>query len=64
MTENWEQDSLPVYVPTITLGVADEDLDEETIPFYLRRYTKKSPFGNVHMALRIGPLMIENGVAK
>ncbi|KKY27871.1 hypothetical protein UCDDS831_g00584 [Diplodia seriata] len=47
-----------------TFGIADEEKAEEEIPFYLRHYTKKYPFGNVHMALRVGPLTIENGVAK
>lgn len=37
----------------------DEDGD---IPFFLRSITNKYSFGNVHMALRIGPLVIENGV--
>ncbi|KAF5021924.1 hypothetical protein F66182_6027 [Fusarium sp. NRRL 66182] len=35
----------------------------EDIPIYLRSTTDKYPYGNVHMALRIGPLIIENGVA-
>jgi hypothetical protein len=38
-------------------GGADED-----VPFFLRKFANKYPFGNVHMALRIGPLIIENGV--
>lgn len=36
----------------------------ESIPIYLRSITDKYPYGNVHMALRIGPIIIENGVAK
>ncbi|KAI9158135.1 hypothetical protein HJFPF1_06125 [Paramyrothecium foliicola] len=36
----------------------------ENIPSYLRGITDSYPYGNVHMALRIGPLVIENGVAK
>jgi len=28
----------------------------------MRKFTNKYPFGNVHMALRVGPLIIENGV--
>ncbi|KAF4982823.1 hypothetical protein FZEAL_1615 [Fusarium zealandicum] len=35
----------------------------EDIPIYLRSITEKYPYGNVHMALRIGPIIIENGVA-
>lgn len=34
------------------------------IPFFMKRYVDKYPFGNVHMALRVGPLVIENGVAQ
>jgi hypothetical protein len=32
------------------------------VPFLFRSVTDKYPFGNVHMALRVGPLVIENGV--
>ncbi|KAF4999579.1 hypothetical protein FGRMN_2327 [Fusarium graminum] len=35
----------------------------EDIPSYLRSTIEKYPYGNVHMALRFGPLIIENGVA-
>lgn len=42
----------------------DEAEADEDIPFFFRRYTEKFPFGNVHMALRVGPLVIENGVAQ
>lgn len=58
------QEESEVSMPSSTYGVADYERGEEEIPFYLRHYTKKYPFGNVHMALRIGPLTIENGVAK
>ncbi|KAJ6445098.1 gliotoxin biosynthesis protein GliK [Purpureocillium lavendulum] len=34
----------------------------EDVPFYVRSITERYPYGNVHMALRFGPLMIENGV--
>lgn len=36
----------------------------QDIPVYLRSITDKYPYGNIHMALRIGPMIIENGVAK
>lgn len=36
----------------------------EEVPFYIRSVTDKYPYGNVHMALRLGPIIIENGVAK
>lgn len=36
----------------------------EDIPFFVRSIAERYPYGNVHMALRIGPLVIENGVEK
>jgi hypothetical protein len=45
-------------------AVVEEKEADEDIPFFFRKYTEKYPFGNVHMALRIGPLVIENGVAQ
>ncbi|KAI9933669.1 hypothetical protein MW887_008142 [Aspergillus wentii] len=44
--------------PAATEAKADED-----IPIFFRQFTEQYPFGNVHMALRVGPLVIENGVA-
>ena len=37
---------------------------DEDIPLFFRQFTEKYPFGNVHMALRVGPLVIENGVSQ
>jgi hypothetical protein len=34
------------------------------IPTFLRKCAEKNPFGDIHMALRIGPLIIENGVSQ
>jgi hypothetical protein len=48
-----------------TTGTAvafEEDEADEDIPFLIRQYAEKYPFGNVHMALQVGPLVIENGV--
>lgn len=39
------------------------DIADEDIPFLYRAHLDKYPFGNVHMALTIGPLVIENGVS-
>lgn len=36
----------------------------ENVPFYLNDIVADYPYGNVHMALRVGPLVIENGVNK
>lgn len=45
-------------------SVVTEPQADEDIPLLFRRYTEKYPYGNVHMALRVGPLVIENGVAQ
>ncbi|KAI0874388.1 hypothetical protein GGS24DRAFT_345776 [Hypoxylon argillaceum] len=45
-----------------SVAVAEAEADED-VPFFLRRYAENYPFGNVHMALRLGPLVLENGVA-
>ena len=46
-----------------TIEFEEAEADED-IPFFFRKYTEKYPFGNVHMALRVGPLLVENGVAQ
>ncbi len=38
---------------------ADQDKD---IPFFVKKTTDRYPFGNVHLGLMVGPLIIENGV--
>ena len=40
----------------------DEKEAEEDIPFFMRSITDRYPFGNVHIAFRAGPILIENGV--
>ncbi|KAK0616944.1 hypothetical protein B0T14DRAFT_605114 [Immersiella caudata] len=35
----------------------------EDVPFYLSDIVDEYPYGNVHMALRVGALVIENGVS-
>jgi hypothetical protein len=42
-------------------GTVDDELDGG-VPAYLRAQIKKVPFGNVHVSLMVGPLIIENGV--
>ncbi|KAF4982513.1 hypothetical protein FZEAL_1884, partial [Fusarium zealandicum] len=49
--------------PSSTSSVATEAQADQDIPLLFRQYTEKYPFGNVHMALRVGPLVIENGVS-
>ena len=45
-----------------TTETVDEKEAEEDVPFFMRRITDRYPFGNVHMAIRVGPILIENGV--
>ena len=42
--------------------VENEKLANKQIPYLGRKIANRYPFGNVHMALMFGPLMIENGV--
>lgn len=42
--------------------VEEEKLASKEIPLLYRKFTNRYPFGNVHVALMFGPLMIENGV--
>jgi hypothetical protein len=44
-------------------SLTDAEADTD-IPLFLRKFARKNPFGDVHMALRVGPLLIENGVAQ
>ncbi|KAL5356140.1 hypothetical protein BJX96DRAFT_185608 [Aspergillus floccosus] len=37
--------------------------EDEDIPLFFRQCMERNPFAEVHMALRIGPLVIENGVS-
>lgn len=51
--------------PTSTsVSVAEEAAEDGDIPLFFRKYVEKYPYGNVHMALRVGPIVIENGVAQ
>jgi uncharacterized membrane protein YgcG len=45
------------------INVLDEKEASRDIPFYIRMFTDRYPFGNVHMSLQLGPLLIENGVS-
>lgn len=45
-------------------AAGDAAATDGDIPLFFRKYAEKNPFGNVHMALRVGPLVIENGVSK
>jgi hypothetical protein len=53
----------------MAVGISPDEMPTEAetdpdIPPFLRAFARKNPFGDVHMALRIGPLVIENGMAK
>lgn len=41
-----------------------EAQSDKDVPVFFRKFATKNPFGHVHMALRVGPLIIENGVSQ
>jgi hypothetical protein len=47
---------------TASVGTFEAQNSDEDIPFFMKDFTDRYPFGNVHMALRFGPLLFENGV--
>ncbi|KAK8227061.1 hypothetical protein HDK90DRAFT_494035 [Phyllosticta capitalensis] len=63
--DDWEdEDDGPGFsMVASTLGVSDQEQGDSQIPFFLRPIAQNYTFGNVHMALRVGPLIIENGVS-
>ncbi|KAE8420152.1 hypothetical protein BDV36DRAFT_307202 [Aspergillus pseudocaelatus] len=62
VTENTRQGDHRHPVSSTTSAAMESEADED-IPLFFRQFTEKYPFGNVHMALRVGPLVIENGVS-
>lgn len=48
----------------ISTGPAEEAMSDTDIPLFYRECAEDYPFAGMHMALRIGPLVIENGVSK
>lgn len=42
-------------------GALYDEYEDEDIPAHIKRYTDRYPFGNVHVSLMVGPLVIENG---
>jgi hypothetical protein len=45
-------------------GALYDEYHDEGIPVHIKRYTDRYPFGNVHVSLMVGPLIIENGAKK
>jgi hypothetical protein len=45
-------------------GALYDEYEDENIPAHIRRYTDRYPFGNVHVSLMVGPLVVENGAQK
>ncbi|RYP61573.1 hypothetical protein DL771_010094 [Monosporascus sp. 5C6A] len=62
-TESSLHDSANRVAASSSTSVATEPMADRDIPLFFRKFTTKYPFGNVHMALRVGPLVIENGVS-
>ena len=56
-----QQQSTSSKKPEDSLQTKEEDAAED-IPWFMKPYVNQYPFGNVHMSLRLGPLVIENGV--
>lgn len=56
-----QKETYPYQQPKTSKTVDEKDAEED-IPFFMRKITDRYPFGNVHMALRFGPVIIENGV--
>jgi hypothetical protein len=46
----------------VTVALEEAEADEDIL-FFLRQYTEKYLFRNVYIALRIGLIVIENGVS-
>lgn len=42
----------------------DESYADENVPVLFKNYARKRPFAKVNMALRVGPLLIQNGTTK
>ena len=59
--KNLPQTQKAVNGPIFKLGAAlDEALDAD-VALPLKRYANRFPFGNTHISLMVGPLIIENG---
>jgi hypothetical protein len=63
-TESSYHDSANRVAASGSTSVVTEPMADGDIPLFFRQFTTKYPFGNVHMALRVGPLVIENGVSQ
>lgn len=48
----------------ISTSPAEAAMSDTNIPLFYRECVEEDPFAGMHMALRIGPLVIENGVSK
>ena len=51
-------------LPTKAEGVVQDPAEDNNVPQFFRKFADKDAFSHVHMALRVGPLVIENGVGK
>jgi len=54
----------PVQLNRDGSGALYDEYHDEDIPLHIKRYTDRYPFGNVHVSLMVGPLIIENGAKK
>jgi hypothetical protein len=51
----------PVHEPVYDLQGRLEEMVDSDLPWALRPVANKFPFGNTHVSLMVGPLIIENG---
>lgn len=54
---------MSVATNSTTTSIDEAEADEE-IPIFSKALARKYPFGHVRMALRVGPLLISNGMVK
>ena len=50
------------HLATLDKAVTDPQAEPD-IPAFFKRHVDKDPFANVHVKLRVGPLIIENGAS-
>lgn len=57
-------DSISQILDSSQTSVTSGPTADGDVPLFFREFAKECPFGDVHMALRVGPLVIENGVSQ
>lgn len=63
-TQLFKQSDAHIREPVYAIGAGLDEVLDANVPLPLRGYMGKFPFGNTHISLMIGPLIIENGVTQ